>query len=217
MLYEDFQKKYNDPIEIENIWNVLTLHMSINDIWKAGNFDRTLLNDSKYSSDTNVMEQPYFRYHMFNKLKKHNILGKYIREVVADNSIQPIDTPVPIKHILAEIVTDPIPYSEIKQYVIVLFDYLKNTFGFVTNDTTGFHINISIGGKKEIDWAKLLLFLGEQHELSKYDRLLNKFANSQFDQLYNYSEAFDTNFNLPKNNEYESPVLQDRDEIFTYL
>jgi len=80
-----------------------------------------------------------------------------------------------------EIVSYPMPLHE-------MMNDLEKTMKWIdrcayTNDTTGLHINMSIPNAGKIDYTKLVLFLGDQHVLSQFDRAANDYAASAFDLL----------------------------------
>ena len=58
-------------------------------------------------------------------------------------------------------------------------------YGCETNRSTGFHISVSVpsGTTADIDWIKLVLFLGDQYVLSKFGRSLNTYAQSSMTAL----------------------------------
>lgn len=51
-----------------------------------------------------------------------------------------------------------------------------------TNDTTGIHVNISLPDMEHFDALKLVLFMGDQYVLDKFNRSSNTFTRSQFQQ-----------------------------------
>lgn len=51
-----------------------------------------------------------------------------------------------------------------------------------TNDTTGIHVNISLPDMTHFDALKLVLFMGDQYVLNKFNRAANTFTRSQFTQ-----------------------------------
>lgn len=61
-----------------------------------------------------------------------------------------------------------------------------SNYGFETNGSTGFHINIGTFGVEDVDLLKLLLFTGEGHVLDEFDRRGNTYAESNIADLANY-------------------------------
>lgn len=124
----------------------------------------------------------------YDKFAKHQILhqellvseyAQYIQEVAEETSL----TGPYAEHFGAEVITKPIPYKNVKKVLTGLFEWLDTNYKFITHDSTGFHINVSINGRHDIDFVKLLVFLGETHELMKYDRLYNKYCKPHSSRL----------------------------------
>lgn len=61
-----------------------------------------------------------------------------------------------------------------------------SNYGFETNGSTGFHINIGTFSVDDVDLLKLLLFTGEGHVLDEFDRRGNTYAESNLADLANY-------------------------------
>ena len=61
-----------------------------------------------------------------------------------------------------------------------------SNYGFETNGSTGFHINIGTFSVEDVDLLKLLLFTGEGHVLDEFDRRGNTYAESNLADLANY-------------------------------
>lgn len=135
---------------------------------------------NSYQYDVNGYHSNDKRWEIFNQISTTKF-KQYIREVVADSSIEFDD--YSDDWFSAEIVTKPIPYNQVDRFVIEFFEYLKKEFNFSTNESTGFHINVSINGQRDIDFCKLMVFLGENHELMKYSRQANKFTVSQINRV----------------------------------
>jgi hypothetical protein len=80
-----------------------------------------------------------------------------------------------------EIISYPMPLPE-------MINDLEKTMKWIdrnayTNESTGLHINMSIPNGGKIDYTKLVLFLGDQHVLSQFNREANDYAESAFDLL----------------------------------
>ena len=58
-------------------------------------------------------------------------------------------------------------------------------YGCESNRSTGFHISVSVpsGSTADIDWIKLVLFLGDQYVLQRFGRSFNTYANSSMSAL----------------------------------
>lgn len=113
---------------------------------------------------------------MMQQLKQTKF-AVYIREVVYDSSISKENRD---EFFAAEIVTEPMPYKEVESFIQEFFKYIRTQFSFEANNSTGFHINVSIKGRTDIDFCKMMVFLGERHELQKYAREENTYTQSHF-------------------------------------
>lgn len=75
-----------------------------------------------------------------------------------------------------EIVSPPDPVEDSLADLRQMFRWMTK-HDVITNSTTGLHLNLSIPEIKEkLDPLKLILFMGESHVLSSYDRKLNTYA-----------------------------------------
>lgn len=63
--------------------------------------------------------------------------------------------------------------------------------GYVTNDTTGLHMNVSLEGfdNSDIDYVKLALLLGEEYMANLYDRFDTDYARSAIQKLEMRAES----------------------------
>ena len=68
-----------------------------------------------------------------------------------------------------EIVSPPLTISEFKSIIPKVLSYAKSK-KFKTNESTGFHLNISVEGVEKIDFFKLVLFSGLDNLSFKYQR-----------------------------------------------
>lgn len=143
--------------------------------------------------DNNELTSSGKRIEMWNDISQTKF-KKYIKEVVSDTSIEFDEFGA--NYFSAEIVTHPIKYKEVETFVTEFFEYLKKSFDFKTNESTGFHINVSINGQTDIDFCKLMVFLGENHELLKYSREDNTFTTPQLSSLQ------------------DEPILEDKIDYF---
>ena len=69
------------------------------------------------------------------------------------------------------------PSIALEQLALVL-DVLGK-YDIETNESTGIHVNISLENLESFDPLKLVLFMGDEHILKKFDRTANTFTNSQ--------------------------------------
>lgn len=83
-----------------------------------------------------------------------------------------------------EIVSPPMPLNECLEKMDEFFTWAKEN-GASANDSTGFHMSVSLPDQKhdDIDFVKLALFLGDKHVLEQFDRLGNQFCESALDKL----------------------------------
>lgn len=129
----------------------------------------------EHDFDIKSISEDKKRHDMLTILTKSKF-STYIDKIVDDSSI--INNNDNADTFIAEIVTHPIPYSKVTSFVQEFFQYLIDTFKFETNNSTGFHINVSIDGRTKIDFCKLFVFMGEEYELRKYSRVNNVYAKS---------------------------------------
>jgi len=83
-----------------------------------------------------------------------------------------------------EIVTSVMDYADGIQDVEEFISYLHDK-GAYTNDTTGLHINVSMGNIShgDLDYAKLVVMLGDSHILKQFGREFNEFAQHSLVKL----------------------------------
>lgn len=77
-----------------------------------------------------------------------------------------------------EIVSPPTPPAKALEQLAIVFDILDK-YEIETNESTGIHVNISLENMEGFDPLKLVLFMGDEHILKKFDRAANTFTNSQ--------------------------------------
>ena len=101
--------------------------------------------------------------------------------LTADNST---DMPV-------EIVSPPMPIQETLAKLREFFTWATK-HGAYTNESTGFHMSVSLPGQleedgddsgKQIDFIKLALFLGDKYVLDQFERSANIFCKSALDKI----------------------------------
>ena len=83
-----------------------------------------------------------------------------------------------------EIISPVIEYQEVKDTIETVFKELSD-MGAYTNKSTGLHINVSIDGinHNDVDYVKLILFLGDRYVGQTFDREFNEFAQSSLKQF----------------------------------
>lgn len=137
------------------------------------------------------------------------VIGKYLQNVEEDESIKVRDQDKQ-EFFGAEVITKPIPSNIAFDVLQDIFDILRQEYGFHTNHSTGFHINISniyTEKKQPIDLVKLMLFLGETHELEQYKRSNNMYASNIYELVRSIGDRFtnnltDVNSFISKTNEF---------------
>ena len=84
-----------------------------------------------------------------------------------------------------EIISYPMPLEEMMDDLESVFRYIDHNC--YTNDSTGLHINLSFkdGSVADIDYMKLILFLGDDQVLSDFERTANEYTQSSFAYLSN--------------------------------
>jgi hypothetical protein len=106
----------------------------------------------------------------------HRTANKWILE--PDSSIV---TPDDRKYGGLELVTPspPFPVSQALGWIDLVFDWARN-YGCHTNTSTGFHMSVSLPSQttQNLDWIKLVLFLGDQHVLEIFGRQANTYTAS---------------------------------------
>ena len=89
-----------------------------------------------------------------------------------------------------ELVSPPLPASTaLEELERVIGALQKVTY---TNETTGLHVNLSIGSPEKmgnLDLVKLVLFMGDKFVLNMFDRSSNKYAKSQVQNIINALNA----------------------------
>lgn len=93
-----------------------------------------------------------------------------------------------------EIVSPPQSPSTALEQLAIVFDIL-NKYDIETNESTGVHVNISLENLEAFDPLKLVLFMGDEHILKKFDRTANTFTNSQLRRVV---DSISTTGKIPK-------------------
>lgn len=96
-----------------------------------------------------------------------------------DSSLDPDDD----EDMPVEIISPPMPLKECLSILPDFYDWAATEDAY-SNDSTGFHIGVSlpdVGGR--VDYVKLALFLGDQYVLDKFERSSNYFAKSAMQKI----------------------------------
>lgn len=97
-----------------------------------------------------------------------------------DSSLEPDDTDdMPV-----EIVSPPMPLDQAVEIIPKFFKWLASNNGY-TNDSTGFHMSVSMPDhdSERLDFVKLALFLGDEYVLKQFGRQANTYARSAIEKL----------------------------------
>ena len=83
-----------------------------------------------------------------------------------------------------ELVSPPMPLNQAFEYLDKVFDWAK-TRGCITDDSTGFHMGISIPDqtRENVDHLKFTLFLGDEYVLKQFGRESNSYTKSMMKQI----------------------------------
>lgn len=99
-----------------------------------------------------------------------------------------------------EIISPPMPLSECLTKMEQFFNWV-NSEGATTNASTGFHVGVSLPSSSaratdDIDYIKLVLFLGDRYVLEQFDRLSNHYAKSAIKIITDRVQDGDVDVNL---------------------
>jgi hypothetical protein len=83
-----------------------------------------------------------------------------------------------------EVVSPPLPLKEGLDKLGEMFMWMRKN-KVITNASTGFHINVSTPNIKQLDPVKLVVFLGEKHVLTQFNRVLNTYTSQQSERIIN--------------------------------
>ena len=89
-----------------------------------------------------------------------------------------------------EIITPAMEYEEGIGHITNVFDYLKSKGAYV-NSTTGLHINVSLDNiaHSMLNYPKLVVMLGDESIMEKYERMFNEHVESSLNSLSNMMNA----------------------------
>jgi len=80
-----------------------------------------------------------------------------------------------------ELISPPLPLPEALEMMQRIAAWAKRR-GVYTNSTTGLHMNISVP-VSEVDYVKLVLFMGDQYILDQFGRAANSYTRSAFEKI----------------------------------
>ena len=116
----------------------------------------------------------------------------------SDGSLEAEDGDMP-----CEIVSPPMPLETTLAFLPQFWEWVGSQAGY-TNDSTGFHMSVSLPNKGtkeyynpplagrsiksktyDIDLVKLIMFLGDKHLLEQFDRISNRYCEQAMPKLQN--------------------------------
>ena len=114
----------------------------------------------------------------YNALNKEVVAGSW--NLVQDITIEPND---PKYELGWELISPPLPIHQALVYLKQIFAWIQDN-NYYTNNTCGFHVNVSYGDKTvQADSLKLILLMGEKYLADLFDRATNSFAASHIQEL----------------------------------
>ena len=81
-----------------------------------------------------------------------------------------------------ELITPYRPLPEALQILDSVIEFANRT-GIYTNKSTGLHMNVSLEDVPNVDWVKLIMFLGDTYILDTFERRANTYARSSMMKL----------------------------------
>jgi hypothetical protein len=109
---------------------------------------------------------------------KKRVPNEYVLE--PDGSLSPDDS----EDFGLELVSPPMPLNKAIEQLEAIIDWANSNGDAYTNSSTGLHMGISIPFKGgDVDYLKLILFMGDQYVLEKFGRAANTYTASAFDKL----------------------------------
>lgn len=81
-----------------------------------------------------------------------------------------------------ELITPYRPLPEALQILDRVIEY-ANRMGIYTNRSTGLHMNVSLEDVPNVDWVKLVMFMGDTYILDTFERRANTYARSSMMKL----------------------------------
>jgi hypothetical protein len=81
-----------------------------------------------------------------------------------------------------ELISPPMPLAQGLEKLDAVFKWMKD-HGAYTDSSTGFHMGVSIPQMENVDYIKLILFLGDKYVLDQFGRLGNSYTRSALDKM----------------------------------
>jgi hypothetical protein len=109
---------------------------------------------------------------------KKRVPNEYVLE--PDGSLSPDDS----YDFGLELVSPPMPLNKAIEQLEAIIDWANSDGNAYTNSSTGLHMGISIPFKGgDVDYLKLILFMGDKYVLDKFGRAANTYTASALDKL----------------------------------
>ncbi|CAB4137799.1 Putative amidoligase enzyme [uncultured Caudovirales phage] len=109
---------------------------------------------------------------------KKRVPDEYVLE--PDGSLSPDDS----YDFGLELVSPPMPLNKAIEQLEAIIDWANTEGNAYTNSSTGLHMGISIPFKGgDVDYLKLILFMGDQYVLEKFGRAANTYTASALEKL----------------------------------
>lgn len=81
-----------------------------------------------------------------------------------------------------ELVSPPLPLEQALEKLDQVLTWMRN-HGAYTDSSTGFHMGVSIPEMENVDYIKLILFLGDKYVLDEFGRLGNSYTRSALSKM----------------------------------
>ena len=81
-----------------------------------------------------------------------------------------------------ELVSPPLPLEQALEKLDQVLTWMQN-HGAYTDSSTGFHMGVSIPEMENVDYIKLILFLGDKYVLEEFGRLGNSYTRSALSKM----------------------------------
>jgi hypothetical protein len=81
-----------------------------------------------------------------------------------------------------ELISPPLPLDQALEKLDAVLNWMQR-YGAYTDSSTGFHMGVSIPQMENVDYIKLILFLGDKYVLDEFGRLGNTYTHSALDKM----------------------------------
>ncbi len=148
--------------------------------WTGGAFSEEDYDELVGDNIANDLNQLGLELNVENIGDEHSMADGTFWAIASDSSISPdgdYDAGL-------EIIMPTMDYVEGIEDIRLVVDYLRKNNAY-TNDSTGLHINVSLGNidHSKLDYAKLIIMLGDSYILKQFGRDFNEFARNSLVKL----------------------------------